>query len=175
MLSIDKAEAEGTPAETQTVLGWIVDTRSLQIRLPPDKLTEWTTEINSVLADAAEGRRVQHKTLDSLLGRLQHSAIVLIERAHFLNRVRSAQQLAAKIKRGSVRIVAAVCRDLDLWKSFLDKAAEWIDINRLVTQSPNWIIRTDACEHGLGGYSLTRGRVWRWYIPLEYQNSKSTN
>ena len=37
------------------------------------------------------------------------------------------------------------------------------------------ILRTNACEHGLGGYSLKTGRAWRWEIPLHLRGRKSIN
>ena len=49
VLAIDKAIAEGTPAERLTVLGWMIDTRRLLISLPIDKCTAWTANINNFL------------------------------------------------------------------------------------------------------------------------------
>jgi len=101
-LAIDKAIAEGTPAERLIVLGWMIDTQRLLISLPTDKFTAWTAEM----------------------------------------------------------------KDLVLWKDFLVVAHTGIDLNLLTTREPNNILRTDACEHGLGGYSLKTGRAWRWEIPF---------
>jgi hypothetical protein len=48
-LSIVKLLAEGTPAEIQVVLGWILDTRRLLVLLPLDKFEEWTNDIDEIL------------------------------------------------------------------------------------------------------------------------------
>ena len=48
-------------------------------------------------------------------------------------------------------------------------ATSGIDINLLVYRTPDHIIRTDACEFGLGGYSLTTGLAWRWKVPRKDQ------
>jgi hypothetical protein len=45
LLSAPKLEAEGTPAEVQIVLGWILNTGLLQILLPDDKLEAWSSNI----------------------------------------------------------------------------------------------------------------------------------
>jgi len=66
-------------------------------------------------------------------------------------------------------------KDLVLWKDFLVVAHNGINLNLLTTRAPNNIVQTDACEHGLGGYSLKTGRAWRWEIPLNLQGRKSIN
>ena len=48
-------------------------------------------------------------------------------------------------------------------------------MNLLVSRLPDYIIRTDACKEGLGGFLLTTGRAWRYKIPNDAQNSKSIN
>ena len=72
-------------------------------------------------------------------------------------------------------MTASACKDLKLWISFIEKANRGIDLNLLVDRMPDWMIRTDACEHGLGGYSLTTGRAWQWEIPEELRHLKSIN
>ena len=37
------------------------------------------------------------------------------------------------------------------------------------------VYRSDACEHGIGGYSLTSGRAWRWEIPVDCRLKVSLN
>jgi hypothetical protein len=48
-------------------------------------------------------------------------------------------------------------------------------MNLLVSRLPDHVIRMDACEEGLGGFSLTTGRAWRYNLPNNAQNSKSIN
>ena len=76
---------------------------------------------------------------------------------------------------GGTRLCVETRRDLELWKAFLGRAHSGTDINLLVYRTPDHIIRTDACEFGLGGYSLTTGLAWRWEVPLKDQQQKSTN
>jgi hypothetical protein len=173
ILALAKAMAEGTPAEAQIILGWLIDTRHLLMSLPANKYTAWTSDITAVLALSTANRHVPHAVLKTLLGRLQHTAAILVEGNHFLNRIRSAE-LRAK-RRGKTRLNAETRNDFIFWKSLLERAHRGIDINLLVSRHPDHMIRTDACEHGLGGYSLTTGRAWRWEIPVKLRNLKSIN
>ena len=173
MLATDKALAEGTPAEVQIILGWRLDTRRLLISLPDDKHTAWTRDITAILTAAAHNKRVKHKDLEALLGRLQHTASILSEGKHFLNRIRAAEMRAKA--HGATRLNVETRRDLEYWRTLLDRANNGIDLNLLVHRSPDHIIRTDACEEGLGGFSLTTGRAWRWTIPAEARHEKSIN
>jgi hypothetical protein len=49
LLSAPKLEAEGTPAEEQTVLGWNLNTRLLKIILPRDKYEVWSTDVKQIV------------------------------------------------------------------------------------------------------------------------------
>jgi hypothetical protein len=97
----------------------------------------------------------------------------MVQGNHFLGRLRSAAIRADKFK--GTRLSSEETKDLVLWKDFLVVTHTGIDLNLLTTREPNNILRTDACEHGLGGYSLKTGRAWRWEIPLHLQGSKSIN
>jgi hypothetical protein len=53
---------------------------------------------------------------------------------------------------------------LRLWQSFLHQAQSGIRLSLLTTRRPTNIIHTDACPHGLGGFSVSSCRAWRFYI-----------
>jgi hypothetical protein len=96
VLAIDKAIAKGTPAERLIVLGWMIDTRRLLISLPTDKFTAWTANINNLLL--SKGRRVKLRTLETMVGRLQHIANIMVQGNHFLGRLQSAVLRTDKFK-----------------------------------------------------------------------------
>ena len=125
-----------------------------------------------VLDTAQRNGRLRHCDLEPLLGRLQHTANILIEGNHFLNQIRSAEMRARE--HGGTRLCVETRRDLELWKAFLGCAHSGIDIY-LVYCTPDHIIHTDACEFGLDGYSLTTGLAWRGEVPLKDQQQKSIN
>jgi hypothetical protein len=49
ILSMAKLFAEGSSAERQVVLGWMIDTQRLLLALPDDKYKAWTTTIRAIL------------------------------------------------------------------------------------------------------------------------------
>jgi hypothetical protein len=171
LLALDKAKAEGTPSEQLRVLGWDIDTRRLLIIFPREKFIAWSRDIKTLISRGHN--RVTHKELKTLIGRLQHVANVLTEGSHFLNHLRSAEMRAAR--HGGTRLTQAARSTLHIWLTFLLKAAKGIDINTIVSRLPDHIIRTDACEFGLGGYNLKTGRAWRYKIPDDCIGSKSIN
>jgi len=145
VLAINKAIAEGTLAERLIVLGWISDTWRLLISLPGDKFTAaWTANINNLLL--SKGRRVKQRTLETMVGRLQCVANIMIQGNHFLGRLRSAVLRANKFK--GTRLSSEEIKDLVLWKDLLVVAHTGINLYLLTTQEPNNILRTNACEHG---------------------------
>jgi hypothetical protein len=141
----------------------MIDTRRLLISLPTDKITAWTADINNFLL--SKGRRVKLRTLETMFSQLQHVANIMVKGNHFLGRLRSA----------GTRLSSEETKDLVLWKDFLVVAHTGIDLNLLTTREPNNILWTDACEHGLGGYSLKTGWAWRWEIPLHLRGRKLIN
>ena len=173
LLAVDKTMAEGTPSETNTTLGWVIDTRRLLLSLPEKKRLDWTRDITQILEKADCNRRIQCGELETLVGRLERIASILQEGKHFLNRLHAAEMRARR--HGSTRLTVECRRNLTLWIALVLKAGQGVDINTLVSRVPDRIARTDACEHGLGGFSMTTGRAWRWEIPVELRLTKSIN
>ena len=68
MLAIEKALAEGTQAEIQIVLGWLIDMHQLLISLPQEKFNQWIAELNVALDTAQRNGHLRHCNLEPLLG-----------------------------------------------------------------------------------------------------------
>jgi len=149
----------------------MIDTRRLLISLPTAKFTAWTADINNFLL--SKGRRFKLRTLETMVGQLQHVANIMVQGNHFLGHLQSTVLRDNKFK--GTRLSSKETKDLVLWKDFLVVAHTGIGLNLLTTREPNNILRTDACEHGLGGYSLKTGRAWLWEIPLHLRGRKSIN
>ena len=161
LMSLSKAKSEATPTEQQTVLGWTIDTRRLRISLPPDKHSLWHRDVGNLLANPTKSWT--YKILSSMVGRLQHLSGAIPVASHFLSRLRDAQYRAEKFTQ--TRLSVAELDDLRLFKDIINTAARGIDLNLLSLRAPTEFGRTDACETGLGGYSLTSGTAWRFQIP----------
>ena len=159
ILSQAKLEAEGSPAEIQTVLGWNIDTRRMLVSLPDDKFEAWTEELREFRSRPSCPR----SAMETLVGRLNHTSLVMPDSRQFLSRIRASMGLDGK-RPHSVRIDPEVREDMILWEEFLAVANRGISLNLLVTRRPDRIGWSDSCPFGMGGYSLS-GRAWRIRVP----------
>jgi hypothetical protein len=80
LVSLKKFIAEGRMEEQKTVLGWVINTRTLSISLPTDKHVKWVADINSLLSE----KRVSHQQLETLISRLNHVAGIYMVMCHFM-------------------------------------------------------------------------------------------
>ena len=158
MVAANKCEAESALEEVKLITGWIFNTRTLTIELPSNKRIAWSNSIKSIIKQ----QRVDQSELQSLIGRLNHAATLIPMARHFMGRLYSIEQQSKKY--GKTYIPNAAIKDLQLWLIFLEKANKGINMNLLTFRRPTNVYRSDACEHGLGGYSAT-GVAWRWKIP----------
>jgi hypothetical protein len=159
ILSIPKLIAEGRPEEIQIVLGWRLNTRLLEISLPDDKFLAWSADVRKL---REEGNCLT-KELETLVGRLNHTAYIIPNARHFMSRIRQGLEpgMGGRRKR---KVGAEAQEDLLLWEGFLSQANRGVPMNLLVTREPEKICWSDACPFGMGGYSLS-GRAWRLRIP----------
>ena len=119
ILSIPKLIAEGRPEEIQIVLGWRLNTRLLEISLPDDKYLAWSADIRKLM-------KVGHcpaKELETLVGRLNHTAYIIPNSRHFMSRIRQGLDLGVGGKRQR-KLGTEAREDLRLWEGFLSKLTE---------------------------------------------------
>jgi hypothetical protein len=149
LMQAAKLVAEGTPAEVQTVLGWVLDTHTLQIQLPVDKFIAWTSDIAAIL----ESSRCTFGELESTTGRLNHASFVIPLARHFLNRLRlRTRRRLPKLQQ--LTLSTEELRDLHLWLKFLNLARAGISLNRMTIRRPTQLGLSDSCPFGLGGFTL---------------------
>jgi hypothetical protein len=126
-----------------------------------DKYKSWCNDIQALLT----APKVTHKQLEITIGRLNHAGFIIPLSRHFLSRLRTA--LYAAQHRHETSLLAAQKADLQLWLRFLRWAYDGISLDLLSFCQPTRILRSDACVHGIGGYSLTSGIGWHWEIPVD--------
>jgi hypothetical protein len=85
LISSKKFLAEASFEESKTVLGWIINTRSLTIHLPRNKFLAWSSSIDKIISN----QTTSSKELHSIEGRLNHTAYILSPMRHFLSQIRS--------------------------------------------------------------------------------------
>ena len=168
MLAKNKLSAEGGLSEVRTILGWVYNTRDLTISLPRNKYIAWSAQIQQIL----EAGSILPSELDTLIGRLNHTASINTMYRHFLGRLRKLADKAPRHKR--VSIPPRVRNDLTLWLCFLSHAHRGFSMNALSYRLPTHVFRSDACETGLGGFSH-KGRAWRFKLPQELQGRAHIN
>ena len=160
LASIKKLLAEGTPSEALCLLGWDADTRRLLLRLPWSKHLAWRDDILRLL----RARGATRSELDTLVGRLNHVGCIIPAARHFLSRLRD--RLWKARRHGRQRFDSEDAEDLNLWLRFLRRAADGMSMNLLTCRCPTHEHTSDACEHGIGGWSSS-GRAWRFALPEE--------
>ena len=104
-------------------------------------------------------RHSTHTDLERTIGRLNHIGAIIPTTRHFLGRLRQAE-FTAKQKRGRPIIFnREQLDDLRLWLQFINIAGNGISMNLISYRAPTRILKADACEHGVGGYSLKTGKA----------------
>ncbi len=167
-LSLDKLKEEGGMAEILTILGWTVNTRSLTIALPSKKYQIWSADINNILLR----RKTSISTLETVIGRLNHTATACPLMRYYLNRLRHLLESWKKQqspKKRELFLPKPILLDLHLWHtSFLPKVHKGISLNLITYRRPSIICWSDACPIGLGGYNHN-GLAWQFEIPQKYR------
>ena len=156
--SLGKLQAEGRLEECKTILGWTVDTRKHTVSLPKKKAHDWSLSICSFLRQGC----ATPKAFTSLAGKLNRVAAILPPARHFAGRI---YRFANGDPKESMQTLSQeILNDLELWLKLLQAAQEGVSINTLVFREPQVEIITDACEHGIGGFTST-GIFWRLELP----------
>ena len=156
-LSVTKHEAEGTPQEIHTVLGWELETRRLICALPEDKYVAWYKQISDILNNSAVP--ISKEQLESVIGRLTHASWVVPLSRHFLSRLRFKLNFFHH-RNHTLRLSKEELEDLALWLAFLAQARAGISMNGLTIRNPTILSISDSCPYGLGGFT-SGGRAWR--------------
>jgi hypothetical protein len=83
---------EATPAERQTILSWIIDTRRLLIALATRQQVQGMVSIHWRMLQKDV---VTHKEMETIIGRLNHAGFIIPMAHHFLGRLRTAMYAAS--------------------------------------------------------------------------------
>jgi hypothetical protein len=153
----NKLEAEAGLEELKTVLGWLLDTRRLRVKLPKNKFIAWS----NIIREMIQRGTTTAKELESIIGRLVHLGMAIPLVYHFLSRIRDL--LVGAKRRRAIRISGECLKDLELMMHMIQIAHEGVSMNSIVYRRPTHVYRSDSCPAGLGGYSDS-GFAWRFYL-----------
>ena len=134
LVADDKMQAEGAAGEEKICLGCILNIRLLLMKLSIHKATAWKSQIDNVLTRDT----VSNKDLQSILGRLENAAQVMVPLGHFLSNIRHMQMIAEQ-KGHNIRLNELAKDGLHLAKRFLNKAQQGVSMNLLTFRITNTI------------------------------------
>ena len=113
ILSMLKLLAEGSPAEQQIVLGWLLDTSRLLVSLPSDKYSACTER--TTIAEVVKEKGCTKGDLDTLKGQLNHAVYVTPLARHFLTHPWTARNSRSNKKARINLTTSPFLADLCLW------------------------------------------------------------
>jgi hypothetical protein len=170
LISEEKNVAEGAPEEEKICLGWTFNTRRLTVALPSHKYEAWDNQVKNIIS----AKSIKFKLLESILGRLENVAIIVVMFGHFLNNIRSLQ-IKAMATQHNQKLSKNAIREFELSRKFLARAHRGVSMNNIVFRKPTRIYIGDASEHGLGGMCVQSGKAWRFLIPPKLRGRAHIN
>ena len=113
---------------------------------PDDKYKAWRDDLELAIKKGT----CPFQELEALVGRLNHSTMVVPLTRHFLSRIRN--RLAPKYRRGdrNIRLGCEAVDDMKLWLKILARANVGIPISLIVTRQPDRVCWSDSCPYGIG-------------------------
>lgn len=145
---ISKSKVEG-PATVLTFLGISLDTETMELRLPEEKLRR----LKTLTQQWKTKRSCTKRDLLSLIGHLQHACRVVRPGRTFLRRIITLSTYPKELHH-HVRLNAAFRSDLQWWATFLE---EWNGVSMMIQDrhmSPQAIVTSDASGNwGCGAFN----------------------
>lgn len=135
----DKVQA---PSTRVTWLGVVIDSVSMSISVPLDKLEE----IKACVCNALKMRSMTKKHLQSIIGKVIHVAKCIRPARLFVSRLLEALR---GMKKKYLKVTPEMRDDL-LW--FKEFSAQWNGVGLINTHAPDMDVYVDASGSGIGGY-----------------------
>ena len=126
--------------------------------LAEPKFIAWAKTIQDILSKY----ETKAKNLETLIGRLIDTVLIIPLARHILARVRFFHSKMNAYAWYQLR--PNICDDLKIHMRILQKSHKGILTNLLTYREPTCIYIADACAIGMGGFS-SKGRAHRWKIP----------
>jgi len=169
-----KLIAEGWFEEAKTVLGWLINTRSLQIFFPKMKSLQLKLELQDLYKSFEDQNPVNRKLLESVIRKLVNICFLIPEGRFFINK------LHFRLKRchwqGCKNFDLMESEDLLFWIKIVDVIKEGSisrSFNSFLNTLANILTFSDACERGLGGFFIIGSKAFarRFELPDDLQDA----
>jgi hypothetical protein len=172
IINLVKHAAEGKLELRKIILGWLIDSHQFKVFLTREKAQEW---IRDTMICIKTGHCTK-ATLESLIGRFNHTSMIVHIGRYFLTRLRHRlHKFSRHHKNAKITLLPWDIKDLQLWVFFINHLSQTgISINNICLTAPSATTYSDACEWGIGGYT-TQGNAWRYLLPTHLHNRASIN
>jgi hypothetical protein len=172
IINLTKHAAEGKLETSKIILGWLIDSRWFRVLLTHEKAHEW---IQDTLVYIKDGK-CSKATLESLIGRFNHTSVIIHMGRYFLTRLRHRLHKYSRYhKKATITLKPWDIKDLKLWTFFIKHlSTTGVSINNICLTAPSAVTYSDACEWGIGGYT-THGNAWRYILPQDLWGQASIN
>lgn len=182
-----KLLAEGTLRIKQKVLGWLINTHTLSVLLPPEKRDTILAMIRKFKNMFENGTAIDfedRKELESLIGKLNNISVMFPNTSTLLNRLRHRHRVSAwpKPKKSDKNINKFFDKfeydDFRLWEE-ITKTMTTVGrhVNTIIPSIPQLITVSDASLFGIAGYFILHDCIilWRFELPDELMGSLTLN
>ena len=146
------------PSTCLTFLGVQIDTISMSLSLPSDKLCEFSDLLCSFMGK----KRASRKQLETLIGKLSWASQVIQGGHTFLRRMINLK-CAMSCNNHKVLLTAEFYQDILWWKNFI---SVFNGSCKIQDQRPLTSLQTDACTEGGGAYFMGDYCYINWVIDM---------
>jgi hypothetical protein len=172
IINMTKHKAEGRLEESKVVLGWLINTRTLSIILTAEKAKDWLIDISACVRE----KKCTKKVLESIIGRLNHTSMIVHLGRYFLTRLcYRLNSASSKHNKSTIHLAPWDIADLKWWSHILLSLSKMgISLNNICLTAPSTVVFSDSCEWGIGGFT-EQGYAWRYLLPASLRNRASIN
>lgn len=129
-----------SPTKCIRFLGIIIDVASREIRIPEDKISNFL----QIIAQVRDRKWISTRTMQSILGHINHLGKAVPAARHFMNRLLAALRDA---RGGAIRVDSILCDELEWFTNFLET---YNGRSLIVDPTPTITIEADSCLSGGG-------------------------
>ncbi|GFH61799.1 hypothetical protein CTEN210_18275 [Chaetoceros tenuissimus] len=160
ILSLKKLLAEGGQEEIRVILGWLINSREWNIKIPHEKATRWMSDIDELIEKGLHRQKVTRKDIESVLGKANEASFIVRELRFFFSRLRYRLKIAIKYRRAFLQ--PGEIEDLRLIRNTIEILSEkGRSLNHVSMTIPSLFLKQDASTSvGIGGF-MDLGYGWR--------------
>lgn len=147
-----------SPAQIQSILGFLYNSITRTVSVPPKKYILMCEELQRTLALASLGRLFSRRQLAQIIGKLMWASQVIFPARAFIRRLELASNIPQPWDKACIRLTPVLCADLQWWLDILPSARNGISFDYLLRPHNQgdihvWTDATSDPTLGFAGYS----------------------